>query len=92
MALIPEKIKQRYNWVKNLEETDIDFESNCVFIDEDGFHKNMKQSFAWGRVRKRAIVKTPKTKSETTTILGAVSALGVVNVKVRLMQTFSQET
>jgi transposase len=80
----PEKIEQRYNWAKNLEDTDIDFESNCVFIDEAGFHINMKRTFAWGRVGKRAIVKTPKTKSKTTTILGAVSALGVVNVKVRL--------
>ncbi|KAG1031421.1 hypothetical protein G6F43_013958 [Rhizopus delemar] len=43
----------------------------------------MKRSFAWSRVGTRAIVKTPKTKSKTTTILGAISPHGVVNVKVR---------
>ncbi|KAG1053493.1 hypothetical protein G6F43_004434 [Rhizopus delemar] len=78
----PEKIEQRYNWVKYWEDTDMDFESNCVFIDEAGFHINMKRSFAWSRVGTRAIVKT-KTKSKMTTILGAISPHGVVNVKVR---------
>jgi hypothetical protein len=80
----PAKIEQRYNWVEHWEGTDLDFESNCVFIDEAGFHINMKRSFAWSRVGNRPIIKTPKTKSKTTTILGAVSALGIVNVKVRL--------
>ncbi|EIE81272.1 hypothetical protein RO3G_05977 [Rhizopus delemar RA 99-880] len=42
----------------------------------------MKRSFAWSRVGTRAIVKT-KTKSKMTTILGAISPHGVVNVKVR---------
>lgn len=80
----PEKIEQRCNWVKHWEDTDMDFESNCVFNDEAGFHINMKRSFAWSRAGTRAIVKTSKTKSKMTTILGAVSAIGVVNVKVRI--------
>jgi hypothetical protein len=62
----------------------MDFESNCIFIDEAGSHINMKRSFAWKPVGNRSVVKIPKTKSKTTTILDAISALGVVNVKVRL--------
>lgn len=80
----PDKIEQRFNWVKHWEDTDMDFESNCVFIDEADFHINMKRSFAWSRVGTRAIVKTPKTKSKMTTILGAISPHGTVNVKVRI--------
>ncbi|EIE80821.1 hypothetical protein RO3G_05526 [Rhizopus delemar RA 99-880] len=78
-----EKIQLRYDWVKHWESTDLDFESNCVFIDEAGFHINMKRSFAWSKVGTRAVVKTPKTKSKMTTILGAISPFGVVNMKVR---------
>lgn len=57
--------------------------SNCVFIDEAAFHINMKRSIAWSKVGSRAVVKVPKTRAKTTTILGATCAFGVVNIKVR---------
>lgn len=42
----PQKVQERYDWVKYGESTDLDFESNCVFIDEAGFHIIRKRSFA----------------------------------------------
>lgn len=79
----PEKIEERYQWVKHWLKTDMDYTSNCVFIDEAAFHINMKRTFAWSRKGERAVVKTPKTRARTTTILGAISSFGVVNIKVR---------
>jgi transposase len=79
----PEKIEDRYIWVKFWQETDMDFMSNCVFIDEAAFHINMKRSVAWSKKGERAVVVVPKTRAKTTTILGAISPFGVVNVKVR---------
>jgi transposase len=79
----PEKIEERYQWVKQWENTDIDYESNCVFIDEAGFHINMKRSMAWSKKGERANVETPSTRGKTTTIIGAISPYGVVNVKVK---------
>lgn len=63
--------------------TDMDYMTNCVFIDEVAFHINMKCTFAWSKVGTRAVVKIPKTRAKTTTILGAISPHGVVNVAVR---------
>ncbi|GAN04370.1 conserved hypothetical protein, partial [Mucor ambiguus] len=44
------------------------------------------RSIAWSKVGTRAVVKIPKTRAKTTTILGATCALGVVDIKVRRPQ------
>ena len=79
----PEKIEERYLWVKRYMETDLDYKTNCIFIDESAFHINLKRNFAWSKKGARAIVKVPKTRAKTTTILGAISPYGVVNIQVR---------
>ncbi|CAO0801114.1 unnamed protein product [Mucor circinelloides] len=40
----PGKIKARKEWVEEWMNTDMDYMSNCVFIDEAAFHINMKRS------------------------------------------------
>lgn len=79
----PAKLEERYQWVKKWQDTDMDYMSNCVFVDEAAFHINMKRSFAWSKKGTRAVVQVPKTRARTTTILGAVSSLGVVNMRVK---------
>lgn len=79
----PEKIEERFLWVKRYMDTDLDYKTNCIFIDEFAFHINLKQNFAWSRKGTRAIVKVPKTRAKTTSILGAISPYGVVNIQVR---------
>lgn len=64
-------------------DTDMDYLSNCGFIDGAAFHINIKRSFAWSKVGTHAIVKVSKTRAKTTTILGAKSAHGLANIKVR---------
>lgn len=54
-----------------------------MFIDEAVFHINLKHSFLWPRKGTCAVVKVPKTKVKTTTILGSISPYGVVNISVR---------
>lgn len=79
----PDKIEERWNWVKDLlDNTEINYQSNCVFIDEAAFHISLKRCFSWSKVGTRAIVKTPRTKPKMTTMLGAISPYRVVNVKV----------
>jgi hypothetical protein len=34
----PKRIEERYEWVQSWSHSDIDFMSNCVFIDESAFH------------------------------------------------------
>ncbi|KAG1038350.1 hypothetical protein G6F43_012702 [Rhizopus delemar] len=80
----PDNIERRYEWVLNwVNETDMDYMSNCVFIDEAAFHINLKRSMAWPKKGTRAEVIVPETRARTTTILGAISPFGVVNVQLR---------
>lgn len=61
--------------------TDLDFESNCVFIGKAAFHINLKRAVACLMKGERAIVETPTTRAQTITILGAISPFGLVSVR-----------
>ncbi|CEG75317.1 hypothetical protein RMATCC62417_10382 [Rhizopus microsporus] len=79
----PAKIEERYNWVCKWESTDMNFLTNCVFLDESAFDINMKRSRAWSKKGTRAIVTRPTTRANTTSILGAISAAGLITVGVK---------
>lgn len=80
----PENIEQRYECIlKWVNETDMDFMNNCVFIDEVAFYINLKRSMAWSKKGTRAEVIVSETRAKTTTILGAISLFGIVNIQVR---------
>ena len=61
--------------------TDMNFLTNCVFLDESAFDINMKRSRAWPRTR--AIVNRPTMRANTTSILGAISAAGLIAIGVK---------
>ncbi|KAI8384130.1 hypothetical protein BD560DRAFT_364333 [Blakeslea trispora] len=42
----PRSIEARFQWATNLIQTDIDFMSNCIFIDESAFHINLSRTMA----------------------------------------------
>jgi hypothetical protein len=44
---LPEKIQERYEWVVRWSNIDLDFENNCIFLDESAFHINLKRTMAW---------------------------------------------
>lgn len=78
------KIEARFQWVTEILKTDIDYLANCVFIDESSFNINMKRSMAWSKVGETPIVKIPKTRAKSHTIIGAISNLGVVNIQLKI--------
>ncbi|KAL1936649.1 hypothetical protein VTP01DRAFT_783 [Rhizomucor pusillus] len=80
------KIQERLDWVRRWDMADIDFRKNCVFLDESAFHINMKRSMAWSKKGSSAVVTVPKTGARTTTILGAISASGIIKCSLRLPQ------
>ncbi|CEG79972.1 hypothetical protein RMATCC62417_14374 [Rhizopus microsporus] len=41
------KIQEHLDWAHKWEKTDMDFTTNCVFLDESAFHISMKRSMAW---------------------------------------------
>ncbi|KAI9272358.1 hypothetical protein EDC94DRAFT_498937, partial [Helicostylum pulchrum] len=45
-----ERVQQRFEWVERWTSTDMDYLSNCVFVDESGFDINMRPPSAWSTV------------------------------------------
>ncbi|KAG1441279.1 hypothetical protein G6F56_011556 [Rhizopus delemar] len=79
------KIEERYNWVKQwVENSDISFLENCVFVDESAFNINMRSPNARSTKGTPAIVKTPSTSAISHTILGAISARDVISIEIRV--------
>ncbi|ORE11845.1 hypothetical protein BCV72DRAFT_317998 [Rhizopus microsporus var. microsporus] len=81
-----EKIQERFDWVHKWECTDMDFRTNCVFLDKSAFHINLKRSMAWSKKGWPAVVTVPKTRAQTTTILDAISASELIKYSLRLPQ------
>lgn len=79
-----QNLNNRLDWVKKWCTTDTDFSKNCVFVDESGFNINLKSSRAWAPKGKKAVVATPVTKAPSHSIIGAISAIGVVNISMRV--------
>ncbi|KAG1451367.1 hypothetical protein G6F46_008779 [Rhizopus delemar] len=79
-----EKIQQRYDWVQKWQQTDMDFITNRVFLDDSVFHINLKRCMAWSKKRIPAIVTVPITKANATSILDAICATGLINVSLRI--------
>lgn len=76
-------LQARYNWYMEWKDTDLDFAKNCVFIDESGFHINMRNNWARSTVGTPAIVKTPRTRSPSHTIIGAIHCSSVIHVSLK---------
>ncbi|KAG1154888.1 hypothetical protein G6F36_014442 [Rhizopus arrhizus] len=79
----PAKIEELCNWVCKWENTDMNFLTNCVFLDESAFDINMKRSRAWSKKGSRAIFTRPTTRANTTSILSAISASDLITVSVK---------
>lgn len=59
----PEKIEDRHAWVTKWLQTDMDYLSNCVFVDEAAFHVNMKRSYSWSKKGLSGNCQGPKNQS-----------------------------
>ena len=82
----PDKIKERYYRVQEWDQTNMNILTNCLFLDESAFHINIKRTRAWSTVGTPAVVTVPITRSKTTTVLGAISASGLIKVSVRIFR------
>ncbi|KAG1372653.1 hypothetical protein G6F60_011114 [Rhizopus arrhizus] len=81
-----EKIQECLDWIHKWEKTEMDFMRNYIFLDESAFHLNLKRSMARSKKGIPAVVTVPKTRATTTTILGVISAEGLIQCSLRLPQ------
>ena len=67
-------------WVNN---DNMNYLKNCIFVDESGFDINMRRSRGWSKRGTQAVVTTPSARGVSHTVIGAISAIGVVNLSMR---------
>ena len=70
--------------IQKWQQTDLHFTTNCVFLDGLSFHINLKRGMAWSKKGTPAVVTVPMTKAKATSVLGAISATGLINVSLRV--------
>lgn len=76
-------LEARANWIEEWQQKGLHFMQNCVFLDEAGFDVNMRRSRGWAQRGKPAIEETTSASGVSHTVIGAISAFGVVNVSMR---------
>lgn len=79
-----ESVEERYRWATEIANSDVNFFRNCIFIDESGFHVNLKRTGAWGPKGKTPIIEVENSQAVSHTILGAISVYGVIHTSVRM--------
>jgi hypothetical protein len=86
----PRTIELRLNIVSQWKAAGVDFQNNCVFIDEAEFRSQMMRGRAWSKVGVPANVKvhTQKTqKGINISIVGYILPFGIINLsKVELLK------
>lgn len=78
------KQKRREAVLGWLTDKDMDFENNCVFLDEAGFNLYISRTRGWSRKGKPCKVLVPKSKGKNITILGAISSAGIIDISLRV--------
>ncbi|KAG2225439.1 hypothetical protein INT45_010075 [Circinella minor] len=78
-----ESLQKRADWVEKWVQNGMDYLKNCIFVDESGFDINMCRSRGWSPCGSKSITETPSTKATSHSVLGAISAISVVSMKLR---------
>lgn len=76
-------LQTRYEWFMKWKDSDLDFDRNCVFIDEAGSNINMRNSWARSIVGTPATVEIEKTRAPSHTIIGAIHPKSVIHVAMK---------
>ncbi|KAG1396024.1 hypothetical protein G6F60_009883 [Rhizopus arrhizus] len=78
-----DNLQTRYEWFMKWKDSDIDFEKNCVFIDEAGFNINMRSNWARSTIGTPAFVELDKARAPSHTIIGAIHSSSVIHVAMK---------
>lgn len=69
----------RYKIITEWKAAGVDFQKNCVFIDEAEFNSHQIRSRAWSLKGEPAQVKVPTQKGVNLSIVGCISPFGTIN-------------
>lgn len=81
----PETKQMRADFVQQrINEGNVDYQANCVFIDEASFNASMRRNYAWSKVGKPAHVQVPILRAPSTTLLAATSNFGLIEAAIKV--------
>ncbi|KAG1474713.1 hypothetical protein G6F56_000181 [Rhizopus delemar] len=75
----PENMETRFEWFMKWKDSNLDFTKNRVFIDEAGFHINIRNNWARSKKGSPAIVKQSTTRAVTHTIISTIHSSSIVH-------------
>jgi hypothetical protein len=76
---LPRTLNLRCSIIEQWKEAGVNFQTNCVFVDEAGFHSQMMRARAWSKVGEPASVKVHTQKGINISIVGCISMSGTIN-------------
>jgi transposase len=74
----PRTIELRFNIITQWRAAGVNFNENCVFVDEAGFHSQMMRGRAWSKKGDPALVKVHTQKGVNISIVGCISPFGTI--------------
>ncbi|KAG1050346.1 hypothetical protein G6F43_007369 [Rhizopus delemar] len=77
-----DNLETRYEWFMRWKDSDVDFTNDYIFIDEAGFHINLRNNCK-ADTGTPVVVKTTKTKTPSYTIIGAIHASSIIHVAIK---------
>lgn len=72
----PKTIELRFNVISRWKAAGVNFQENCMFVDEAGFHSQLMRGRACSRVGDPAVVKVHTQKNVNINIVGCISPSG----------------
>lgn len=80
----PEIIQKRKEFILEwLTDKEIDFEKNCVFLDEAGFNLHISRTRGCSKKGKLATAAVYAPRSTYIAILGVISSTGIINISLK---------
>lgn len=77
-----DNLETRYEWFMRWKDSDVNFTNDYIFIDEAGFHINLRNNCK-ADTGTPVIVKITKTKTPSYTIIGAIHASSIIHVAIK---------
>ncbi|KAG2213333.1 hypothetical protein INT45_013200 [Circinella minor] len=75
----PRTLQLRFDIITQWKANGVDFKTNCVFVDEAGFHTQMIRGRAWSKKGDPAVVQVHTQKGVNISTIGCISLFGVIN-------------
>lgn len=75
----PRTIKLCFDIIIQWKAAGVDYQNNCIFVDEAGFHTQMIRGRAWSKKGDPTIVKVHTQRGVNISIVGCIASFGVIN-------------